>query len=57
MVPATYLIRPRASPAWYVAVSVKAVKTLNGFGTARAFGLLVVAHVGYGAASWPPSMG
>ena len=41
---------------WYVAVSVKAVKTVNGFGTARAFGLLVVAHVGYGAASWPLSM-
>lgn len=44
------MIRSRASPVWYVAVSVKAVKTLNGFGTARAFGLLVVAHVGYGAA-------
>ena len=35
---------------WYVVVSVKAVKTVNGFGTAKAFGLLVVANVGYGAA-------
>ena len=38
---------------WYVVVSVKAVKTVNGFGTAKAFGLLVVANVAYVAAFLP----
>ena len=41
---------------WYVVVSVKAIKTVNGFGTARAFGLLVAANVAYHAAFLPFSI-
>lgn len=38
-----------ALTVWQIVVSVKAVKTVNGFGTAGAFGLLVAANVAYSA--------
>lgn len=41
---------------WSVVLSVKAVKTVNGFGTAKAFGLFVLANVAYNAAFLPFSM-
>lgn len=41
---------------WSVVLSVKAVKTVNGFGTAKAFGLFVFANVAYNAAFLPFSM-
>jgi hypothetical protein len=31
--------------AWVLVVSVKAVKTLNGFGTAKAFGLIILVMI------------
>ena len=45
-----------ALTVWLVVVSVKAIKTVNGFGTAKTFGLLVLANVTYSAAFLPFSM-
>lgn len=41
---------------WSIVISVKAVKTVNGFGTGKAFGLLVIVYATFIAVSVPFSM-
>ena len=45
-----------AFAAWILVVSVKAVKTVNGFGTAKAFGVVVLATVVSAIGTFPINM-